>query len=52
MQEHYKEDVDLIGEVYIGRAPVSNAQEVSNFVFKTIEFEDTSCIPNNKSFMG
>ena len=31
-------DVDLIAEVYVGRATVGNAQEVNNFVSKTIEY--------------
>jgi len=31
-------DVDLIAEVYVGRAPVGNAKEADNFVSKTIEY--------------
>ncbi|MHC4406333.1 MAG: C25 family cysteine peptidase, partial [Planctomycetota bacterium] len=34
-------DVDLVAEVYIGRAPVSNAAEAANFVSKTIQYETT-----------
>ncbi|KYK34786.1 MAG: hypothetical protein AYK22_04750 [Thermoplasmatales archaeon SG8-52-3] len=38
-KEHYRDDVDLVGEVYVGRAPVGSIEEVSNFVSKTIEYE-------------
>ena len=31
--------VDLLAEVYVGRAPVDNAEELSNFVKKTISYE-------------
>ena len=31
-------DVDLLAEVYVGRAPVHNAAEVTNFVAKTLAF--------------
>jgi hypothetical protein len=31
-------DVDLIAEVYVGRACVDNADEVNNFVSKTVEY--------------
>ena len=34
-------DVDLVAEVYVGRAPVSNATEAANFVRKTIQYETT-----------
>jgi hypothetical protein len=34
-------DVDLIAEVYVGRAPVGNAVETSNFVQKTIAYMNT-----------
>jgi subtilisin-like proprotein convertase family protein len=34
-------DVDLLPEVYIGRAPVSNSLEAANFVFKTVHYETT-----------
>ncbi len=32
-------DVDLIGEVYVGRAPVDTPDEVANFVEKTIQYD-------------
>ena len=32
-------DIDLSAEIYIGRASVSNASELSNFVAKTIQYE-------------
>jgi len=35
------EDVDLIAEVYVGRACVDNGSEVSNFVMKTLAYEQT-----------
>lgn len=35
------EDVDLVGEVYVGRACVGNESEVSNFVMKTLAYEQT-----------
>ncbi len=34
-------DVDLVPEVFVGRAPVSNAAEATNFVNKTILYERT-----------
>ncbi len=34
-------DVDLMPEVYIGRAPASSAAEAANFVDKTIQYETT-----------
>ncbi|MFH1918930.1 MAG: C25 family cysteine peptidase, partial [Planctomycetota bacterium] len=34
-------DIDLVPEVYIGRAPVSNTTEAGNFVSKTIRYETT-----------
>jgi hypothetical protein len=33
-------DVDLMAEVYVGRASAENATEMSNFVFKTITYEN------------
>jgi len=33
-------DVDLLAEVYVGRAPVGNMEEVNNFVGKTVAFLD------------
>jgi len=35
-------DIDLMPEVYIGRAPVSNAAEAANFVAKTVRYETTT----------
>jgi PKD repeat protein len=34
-------EVDLSAEVYVGRAPVDNATELSNFVRKTLAYENT-----------
>ncbi len=34
-------EVDLYAEVYVGRAPVDSEEEVSNFVQKTIAYENT-----------
>ncbi|MBC7129210.1 MAG: choice-of-anchor J domain-containing protein [Thermoplasmatales archaeon] len=34
-------DVDLRAEVYVGRAPVENATELSNFVRKTLEYDSS-----------
>ena len=35
------DNVDLYAEVYVGRAPVDSATEVSNFVAKTIRYENS-----------
>jgi len=35
-------DIDLAADVYIGRAPVSNATEAYNFVSKTVNYETTA----------
>ncbi|MCD6474279.1 MAG: hypothetical protein J7K47_05185, partial [Thermoplasmata archaeon] len=35
-------DVDLLAEVYVGRAPVDNATDVANFVRKTLAYENTN----------
>ncbi len=35
-------DVDLLAEVYVGRASAENATEMSNFIYKTISFENDS----------
>ena len=37
-----KDDVDLLAEVYVGRAPVDSSEEVKNFVNKTILYEKSS----------
>ena len=38
-------DVDLMAEVYVGRAPVDSYAELSNFVRKTIAYESTATDP-------
>lgn len=35
-------DVDLMAEVYIGRASAENCLEMSNFVYKTLSYENAS----------
>ena len=35
-------ECDLTAEVYVGRAPVDNTQEVTNFVKKTLDYMDTN----------
>ena len=40
-REYYGVDVDLLAEVYVGRACVSNSIEVRNFVLKTLAYENT-----------
>lgn len=39
-------DVDLLAEVYVGRAPVDNTDDVHNFVSKTISYMQTD--PDNE----
>ena len=34
-------DVDLVGEMFVGRAPVENATEISNFVSKTVAYDSS-----------
>jgi len=34
-----RKDIDLVPDVFVGRAPVSNPTELSNFVAKTINYE-------------
>ncbi len=34
-------DIDLVAEVAVGRAPVDNAEQVSNFVHKTLAYENS-----------
>jgi hypothetical protein len=36
-----EDDTDLLAEVYVGRAPVDSAEELNNFVRKTISYEST-----------
>lgn len=38
-------EVDLMAEVYVGRAPVDSAEELSNFVTKTISYEQSAGDP-------
>ena len=45
------EEADFFHEVYIGRAPVSNTIEATNFVVKTIAFE-FRLAPENASMWG
>ena len=35
-------EVDLFAEVYVGRAPVENTTELSNFVNKTLDYENSA----------
>ncbi|HII07019.1 MAG TPA: hypothetical protein HA349_06825 [Methanotrichaceae archaeon] len=35
-------DVDLLAEVYVGRAPVDSPEEMNNFVMKVIDYESSS----------
>ncbi len=35
-------EVDLMAEVYVGRAPVETSTEVQNFINKTIQYESTA----------
>jgi len=36
-------EVDLLAEVYVGRAPVDTCDELRNFVRKTIDYESSPC---------
>ena len=46
-------DIDLSAEVYVGRAPVSNGQELSNFIQKTIQYETVAHIHGKRAvWMG
>ena len=46
-------DVDLLGEVYVGRAPVDTAAEVANFLSKTLRYEQLGhAHPSNVRFLG
>ncbi|PKP59005.1 MAG: hypothetical protein CVT88_06395, partial [Candidatus Altiarchaeales archaeon HGW-Altiarchaeales-1] len=42
-------EYDLYAEVYVGRAPVDSAQEVSNFVMKTLAYEGSE--PKKEAWM-
>ncbi len=35
------DDVDLVADIFVGRASISNAEELSNFVYKTIQYTST-----------
>ncbi|MBN1601842.1 MAG: choice-of-anchor D domain-containing protein [Chitinispirillaceae bacterium] len=41
-------DVDLMAEVYIGRASAENKNEMSNFVYKTLAYENS---PENSAYL-
>jgi hypothetical protein len=45
-------DVDLVAEVYVGRAPVSYLTETNNFVQKTISYMNTGGYSNGNSLMA
>jgi hypothetical protein len=45
-------DVDLLAEVYIGRAPVGNGEEADNFVNKTILQMNTDYSSGNSLLIG
>jgi len=45
------QDVDLIAEVYVGRACVDDVAEVNNFVDKTIAYMDTGGYSNGNTLM-
>lgn len=46
-------DVDLLAEVYVGRAPVDTSSEVSNFVAKTVRYEQSGHANAGKArFLG
>ncbi|MFH0731977.1 MAG: C25 family cysteine peptidase [Candidatus Omnitrophota bacterium] len=49
--EPLDEGVDLLAEVYIGRAPVDSLEEVNNFVRKTLAYEDSTDAYLTKSYM-
>lgn len=42
-------DVDLIADIYVGRACVDNAEDVSNFVQKTVEYLS---LPAGNTYLG
>jgi len=44
-------EVDLYAEVYVGRAPVANEQEMSNFVKKTLAYEDFTPADKYSAYM-
>ncbi len=44
-------EVDLYADVYVGRAPVASASDVSNFVSKTLAYEDFVPSPKYLAYM-
>lgn len=46
-----RKDVDLVAEVYVGRACVGNSEEVSNFVYKTMAYMNVAHYYLNKVWM-
>jgi len=45
-------EVDLMSEVYVGRAPVDNEYELNNFVRKTIAYESTNIADPYLTYAG
>ncbi len=41
-REYYRIDIDLLPDIYVGRALVKDSREVSNFVYKTLTYENTT----------
>jgi len=41
------DDVDMLAEVYVGRAPVDDQYETEIFVYKTIRYIDSGILSNN-----
>jgi PKD repeat protein len=51
-QVHYPKPLELlISDIYVGRVPVGNAREVSNYVSKILKYEDATQIQNNDKFL-
>ncbi|MEZ4527185.1 MAG: C25 family cysteine peptidase [Desulfobacterales bacterium] len=44
-------DIDLYAEVYVGRASAENADEMANFVFKTLAYESSTSAYKKKILM-
>ncbi|MDM8522623.1 C25 family cysteine peptidase [Desulfococcaceae bacterium HSG8] len=44
-------DVDLMAEVYVGRASAEDAEEMSNFVYKTMNYENSTSSYKNSALM-
>ncbi|MDD5746750.1 MAG: C25 family cysteine peptidase, partial [Candidatus Omnitrophica bacterium] len=45
-------DIDLLAEVYVGRAPVDSTTELSNFIAKTIAYENSTSDNLTKACMA